>query len=145
MMENELIKALVTIVTFFNRTDRDKAFVKAANIDLEATSFQLFVTIGRMQPTNVSDLANILGKSHSSISRQVDKLENHGLILTKDADKDARIRSIELSKMGESITKTINETRLKNINLGLNNWSENEKQQLLESLEHLAKTLDQMN
>lgn len=144
-MENELIKALVTIVTFFNRTDRDKAFVKAANIDLEATSFQLFVTIGRMQPTNVSDLANILGKSHSSISRQVDKLENHGLILTKDADKDARIRSIELSKMGESITKTINETRLKNINLGLNNWSENEKQQLLESLEHLAKTLDQMN
>ncbi|APU70508.1 hypothetical protein LCR01_15780 [Companilactobacillus crustorum] len=144
-MENELIKALVTIVAFFNRTDRDKAFVKDANIDLEATSFQLFVTIGRMQPTNVSDLANILGKSHSSISRQVDKLENHGLILTKDADKDARIRVIELSKLGEDITNTINETRLKKIQTGLDDWTENEKQQLLESLNHLAKTLKQMD
>jgi hypothetical protein len=38
-MDNQLIKSLVTIVTFFNRTDRDQAFIKQAGVDLEAVHF----------------------------------------------------------------------------------------------------------
>lgn len=144
-MENELIKALVTIVSFFNRTDRDKKFVKEAGIDLEATSFQLFVTVGRMQPTNVSDLANMLGKSHSSVSRQVDKLEKNGLLATQDSNADARVRSIELSDMGQKITKVIDETRVKEINGALSDWTDSEKEALLVSLNHLAQTLQKLN
>lgn len=143
-MEKELIKSLVSIVSFFNRTDRDKKFIKAAGINLEATSFQLFVTIGRMQPTNVSDLANIMGKSHSSVSRQIDKLEKSGLIVTCDSKKDARVRSIQLSEQGVKITKTIDTTRLKEIKTVLSSWSDNERQVLLENLEHLARTLDSL-
>jgi len=143
-MENELIKSLVSIVSFFNRTDRDKKFVKAAGIDLEATSFQLFVTIGRMQPTNVSDLANLMGKSHSSVSRQIDKLEKRGLIVTRDSEKDARIRSIQLSKQGTELTATIDETRLAEIKTVMSDWSDDEKQNLLENLQHLASTLNNL-
>jgi len=143
-MENELIKSLVSIVAFFNRTDRDKKFVKAAGIDLEATSFQLFVTIGRMQPTNVSDLANIMGKSHSSVSRQIDKLENSGLIVTRNAEKDARIRTIQLSKQGTELTQTIDVTRLKEIKNIMSSWSDEEKKSLLVNLQHLARTLNSL-
>lgn len=141
-MENELIKALITIVSFFNRTDRDKAFIKDAGVKLEATSFQLFVTIGRMQPTNVSDLANVLGKSHSSVSRQIDKLEQKGLVTTKDAEIDARIRSIQLSKSGAQLKEVLDKTRIDNINKALNSWSDDEKQSLLANLQHLAETLN---
>ncbi|KRN98004.1 MarR family winged helix-turn-helix transcriptional regulator [Companilactobacillus kimchiensis] len=143
-MENELIKSLVSIVSFFNRTDRDQAFVKSAGVDLEATSFQLFVTIGRMQPTNVSDLANVLGKSHSSVSRQIDKLEKKQLVTTQDASNDARIREIKLSVDGERITKIINQTRLANIQTVLADWSDSEKETLVTSLNHLAETLNNM-
>jgi len=141
-MENELIKSLVSIVSFFNRADRDRAFVKAADINLEATSFQLFVTIGRMQPTNVSDLANLMGKSHSSVSRQVDKLEQNGLITTHDAKEDARIRLIQLSEKGTKLTEKIDLTRLNEIKTVMASWTDEEKQSLLDNLRHLAKTLD---
>lgn len=141
-MENELIQALVTIVSFFNRTDRDKAFIKDAGVKLEATSFQLFVTIGRMQPTNVSDLANVLGKSHSSVSRQIDKLEQKELVTTKDAEVDARIRSIQLSKSGEQLKQILDATRINNIGKALDSWSDEEKQSLLVNLQHLAETLN---
>lgn len=141
-MENELIQALVTIVSFFNRTDRDKAFIKDAGVKLEATSFQLFVTIGRMQPTNVSDLANVLGKSHSSVSRQIDKLEQKELVTTKDAEVDARIRSIQLSKSGEQLKQILDATRINNISQALDSWSDEEKQSLLVNLQHLAETLN---
>lgn len=142
IMENELIQALVTIVSFFNRTDRDKAFIKDAGVNLETTSFQLFVTIGRMQPTNVSDLANILGKSHSSVSRQIDKLEQKGLVTTKDAEVDARIRSIQLSKSGEQLKQILDATRVNNISMALTSWTDAEKQSLLVNLKHLAATLN---
>lgn len=141
MSNEELIKSLVTIVTFFNRTDRDKIFVKKAGINLEATSFQLFVTIGRMQPTNVNDLANVLGKSHSSTSRQIDKLEKLGYIKTKNDEIDARIRSISLSEHGKQVTEIINKTRLDNIERALSTWSEEDKKNLFNSLDHLADTL----
>lgn len=143
-MNNELINSLVSIVSFFNRTDRDRAFVKAAGINLETTSFQLFVTIGRMQPTNVSDLANMLGKSHSSVSRQIDKLEQKKLVETRDSEKDARIRTVELSKQGQEITEVINQTRLKEVDAVLSKWTDDEKQQLVADLEHLANTLNEI-
>ncbi|QFR70126.1 MarR family winged helix-turn-helix transcriptional regulator [Companilactobacillus paralimentarius] len=144
-MDNQLIESLVTIVSFFNRTDRDKAFIKQAGVDLEAVSFQLFVTIGRMQPTNVSDLANLLGKSHSSVSRQIDKLEQKQLVTTKDGEKDARVRSIVLSESGEELKKVLDKTRVEMIDSALKDWSENEKKDLLGNLEHLAMTLKILN
>lgn len=143
-MDNELIKSLVTIVTFFNRTDRDKAFIKDAGVNLEATSFQLFVTIGRMQPTNVSDLANVLGKSHSSVSRQIDKLEQKELVTTHDSSKDARVRSIKLSTSGENLKQTLDKARLNNIDRVLSDWSDTEKEELLSSLSHLADSLNKI-
>lgn len=140
-MDNQLIESLVSIVSFFNRTDRDQAFIKQAGVDLEAVSFQLFVTIGRMQPTNVSDLANLLGKSHSSVSRQIDKLEQKQLVTTKDGEKDARVRSIVLSESGEELKKVLDKTRVEMIDSALKDWSEDEKKDLLGNLEHLARTL----
>lgn len=140
-MDNQLIESLVSIVSFFNRTDRDQAFIKQAGVDLEAVSFQLFVTIGRMQPTNVSDLANLLGKSHSSVSRQIDKLEQKQLVTTKDGEKDARVRSIVLSESGEELKKVLDKTRVEMIDSTLKDWSEGEKKDLLGNLEHLARTL----
>lgn len=143
-MEQELIQALVTIVSFFNRTDRDKAFIEDSGVDLEATSFQLFVTIGRMQPSNVSDLANLLGKSHSSISRQIDKLEKKKLVVTEAANSDARIRSVRLSETGEQLKEILDKTRIKNINQALINWSDEDKESLLINLKHLADTLNNL-
>lgn len=142
MDNNELINALVSIVSFFNRTDRDKAFVKEAGVSLEATSFQLFVTIGRMQPTNVSDLANMIGKSHSSVSRQIDKLEQKNLVTTYDSKKDARIRTVELSDKGQEITQVINQTRLKEVDAMLSSWTNDERKNLVDNLQHLARTLN---
>jgi len=145
MIENDIFTTLINVVAFFNRTDRDKKMISAAGVNLEATSLQAFTSIGRMQPTNVSDLANILGKSHSSMSRQIDKLEKHGLVVTQDDIKDARIRVIKLSPKGEQITEVINQTRLSQLESAFSDWSDTDKKALLDNLSRLAKTLDNLN
>jgi len=62
MIENDIFTTLINVVAFFNRTDRDKKMISAAGVNLEATSLQAFTSIGRMQPTNVSDWQIFWGK-----------------------------------------------------------------------------------
>jgi len=84
----------------------------------------------------------MLGKSHSSVSRQIDKLEKKGLIRTKDGPTDARVRSIELSTDGEKLKEILDKTRMNNISKVLDDWSDSEKADLLKNLQHLAATLN---
>ncbi|MQS75540.1 MarR family winged helix-turn-helix transcriptional regulator [Companilactobacillus halodurans] len=144
-MEEEIYKYFVNILTFFNRTDRDKKLIQAAGVKLEATSLQAFISIGRMQPTKVSDLANVLGKNHSSTSRQIDKLERNELVVTHNSKKDSRIREIYLSQKGEQIIKKINAARSETMQSAFDNWQEADKENLLSSLRHLSKTLDEID
>lgn len=145
LIEEEIYKNLINILVFFNRTDRDKKLIQAAGVELEATSLQAFISIGRMQPINVSDLANVLGKSHSSTSRQIDKLERNELVITYSSKKDSRIRSIQLSKKGMQIIENLNEARLQAMQKAFGSWQENDKQSLLLNLKHLSKTIDEMS
>ncbi|KRL66690.1 MarR family winged helix-turn-helix transcriptional regulator [Companilactobacillus versmoldensis] len=145
MIEQEIYKALVNVLVFFNRTDQDKELIRIAGVDLEATSLQAFITIGRMQPTNVSDLANILGKSHSSVSRQIDKLESKEIVETENDHSDSRVRSIRLSCKGNQIIESINAARLEALKSAFSTWEEKDKQSLLSDLKHLSKTVDEMS
>jgi len=79
------------------------------------------------------------------MSRQIDKLEKHGLVVTQDDIKDARIRVIKLSPKGEQITEVINQTRLSQLESAFSDWSDTDKKALLDNLSRLAKTLDNLN
>lgn len=99
-MENEIFKALIDLVSIINRPDRDKKMIADAGVNLEAAAFRVFVGIEHLQPTSVGDLAAMMGKNYSSVSRQIDKLETAGLVYTYPSSSDSRIRVSELTKYG---------------------------------------------
>lgn len=99
-MENEIFKALIDLVSIINRSDRDKKMIADAGVNLEAAAFRVFVGIEHLQPTSVGDLAAMMGKNYSSVSRQIDKLETAGLVYTYPSSSDSRIRVSELTKYG---------------------------------------------
>lgn len=142
MLEDDIFKSLITLVTFFNKHSRDKQMIENAQIDLDAAAFPIFVGIARMEPTNVGKLADNVGKNHSSVSRQVDKLEKQGLVKTYYSIDDARIRLIELTDHGTEFNNLINETRRKIMKETLFDWTKEEKIALEISLKHLAETMN---
>ena len=83
MLEDDIFYKLDRLGNIFlNKPSRDKKMVENAHINLDPTAFPIFVGIARMQPTSVGNLADTVGKNHSSVSRQIDKLEKQGLVQT---------------------------------------------------------------
>lgn len=140
-MENEIFKVLIDIVALINRPDRDKKMIANAGVDLEAAAFRVFVGIGHLGSTSVGDLAAMMGRNYSSVSRQIDKLEASGLVHTYPSSADSRIRVSELTKYGEEVNSMISLTRERNMREALADWTPEDKNGLFI---HLRRLLDSM-
>ena len=103
--------ALLEIVAVMSRPQRDDALIRAAGIKLDRALFPLLVVIERFGPIGVVDLADRVGRDHTTVSRQLAKLEALGLI-TREADPaDRRIRRTAIAPAGKAMTDHIDRAR----------------------------------
>ena len=72
--------ALLDIMAVMNRPQRDEAMVRAAGIPLDRALFPLLVGIERFGPIGVVELADRVGRDYTTVSRQVAKLYELGLV-----------------------------------------------------------------
>ncbi|MGY4691042.1 MarR family winged helix-turn-helix transcriptional regulator [Salibacterium sp. K-3] len=144
-MENEIFKALIDLVSIINRPDRDKKMIANAGVNLEPATFRIFVGIAHLQTTSVSDLAAMMGKNYSSVSRQIDKLETAGLVHTYPSSSDSRIRVSELTKYGGEINAMISLARERVMREALADWTPEEKASLLHHLRRLFESLQRFD
>ncbi|OMF18877.1 MarR family transcriptional regulator [Paenibacillus sp. FSL H8-0548] len=144
-MEKEIFKALIELVSIMNRPDRDKKMITNAGVNLEAATFRVLVGIAHLQSTSVGDLAAMMGKNYSSVSRQIDKLEIAGLVNTYPSSSDSRIRVSELTKYGEEINAMISLARERVMREALADWTLEEKNGLLNNLRRLFESLQRFD
>ncbi len=144
-MGNEIFKALIDLVSIMNRSDRDKKMIANAGVNLEAAAFRVFVGIAHLGPTSVGELADMMGRNYSSVSRQIDKLETSGLVHTYSSSSDSRIRVSELTKHGEEINAMISLARERNMRDALTDWTPAERKDLLLNLRRLFESLQRFD
>lgn len=144
-MENEIFKALIDLFSIINRSDRDKKMIATAGVNLEAAAFRVFGGVAHLQPASVGEIAVILGKNYSSISRQIDKLEAAGLVRTYPSSSDSRIRVSELTKQGEEINSMISLTRQRFMREAMEDWTIEEQNVLLNQLKRLFEALQKFD
>ena len=77
--------ALLDIVAVMNRPQHDEVMIKAAGIRLDRALFPLLVLVERFGPIGVVDLADRVGRDYTTVSRQLGKLEQHGLVTRQES------------------------------------------------------------
>ncbi len=107
----ELHGALLEIVSIMNRPQRDEAMVREAGISLDRALFPLLVGIERLGPIGVVDLADRAGRDYTTVSRQVAKLENLGLIQRQPSRTDRRVTEAVVTAKGKSMTDRVDAAR----------------------------------
>jgi DNA-binding MarR family transcriptional regulator len=105
--------ALLDIVAVMNRPQRDAAMVRAVGIPLDRALFPLLVIIQRFGPIGVVDLADRVGRDHTTVSRQVDKLDNLGLVARHAGARDGRVREAVVTPKGQAMTDAVDAAREK--------------------------------
>ena len=103
--------AVLDLVAVINRPQRDEFMLKAAGLSLERALFPLLVTVGRRGPIGIVEIADRMGRDHTTVSRQIARLEELGLVERQVNAKDRRIREAVITAKGRAVTDRIDATR----------------------------------
>lgn len=127
----QLHGALIDLVAVMNRPQNDERLIKEAGIALDRALFPLLVAIERRGPIGVVDLADGVGRDHTTVSRQVAKLEDLGLITRRASRTDRRVRQAVVTDQGRVLTKALDAARLRLAAPILATWSDQDFRDLV--------------
>lgn len=126
--------AMIDLVDEINRPRRDDRLIEEAGIPLDRALFPLLTRVWRYGPIGVVELADRTGRDHTTISRQMAKLEELGLIERQASSRDKRVREATVSEKGQEMIAALNDARERLANRILSSWTDAD-------LDHLQKLL----
>lgn len=134
--------ALISIVSAMNRPRNDEKMIEKAGIRLDRALFSVLVSIERLGPIGVVELAERSGRDYTTISRQVAKLESQGLVRRRESPLDRRVREAVVSAKGKAMTDRIDAARERMGHMIFKDWSREELDAFVRSMRKFADALE---
>ncbi|KND59951.1 Transcriptional regulator, MarR family [Candidatus Burkholderia verschuerenii] len=138
----ELHLALIRIVGVMNRPEVDERMVQASGIALDRALFPVLVTVERFGPIGMVDLAGRVGRDHTTMSRQVGKLESHGLVERRADETDGRVRRVVVTPKGKAMTDAVDQARERMGRALFADWEQQEMDEFVRLLRKFAEDIE---
>jgi len=136
---DRLHRSLIAVADLINRLDVDARLLAAAGVKLDRALFPLLARVAMTPDINVAEMANVVGRDHSTVSRQVIRLEELGLIARLPDPDDSRSRRLVLSPQGREIMAKIAEIRREWMEAHFQNWPANDRNRLIQLIEKMVE------
>jgi len=138
-----LHEALIDLIGFFNRPQNDAILLREAGVSLDRALFPLLVLIQRRGPLGVGELADRVGRDYTTVSRQVAKLENLGLVARRAGETDRRVTEAVITEKGQAMSEVLDAARERLATIALADWSARDLKDLTRLLRRFADNLMQ--
>ncbi|MGC1547342.1 MAG: MarR family transcriptional regulator [Rhodanobacter sp.] len=136
-----LANALLELMSCMNSPRQDEFLLREAGVSLDRALFPLLVCLSRTRALGVAELADQVGRDSSTISRQIAKLEELGLVKRKPGKEDLRVREAVITKSGTRMIDAIVTARRRLLNQLLHGWTEDERANLPRLIQKLASAM----
>jgi DNA-binding MarR family transcriptional regulator len=133
-------RTLLSISGAMNDPRVDAEFLKSAGVSLERVLFPLLARLGSSGPMSTGKLADLLGRDHSTVSRQTAKLEKRKLVRRVSTD-DRRMRLLEPTSAGVAILTKLAEVRRHAIERHFADWTIEDRNTLFMLLDRAVKNI----
>lgn len=137
--------ALIRIVSALNQPRNDEKLIEDAGIQLDRALFSILISIERLGPIGVVELAERAGRDYTTVSRQVAKLEKLGLVIRQHNAVDRRIREAVISPTGKAMTERIDAAREQMGNVIFKGWSQDELDIFVRLMQKFADAMDSVS
>lgn len=134
---------MIDIVSFMNHSQVDEVLIRKAGIRLDRALFPLLVGIERFGPIGIVDLAERAGRDYTTVSRQVGKLEDLGLVERRAQPADKRVREAMITPKGKVMTDAVDAAREQIGRQILENWEPAEVETLIRLMRKLTGALQE--
>ncbi len=116
--------ALFDLIGLINQPQRDNTLLREAGVSLDRALFPLLVVIGRRNVVGVTELAGLIGRDHTTVSRQVATLDRLGLVTRRAGTSDGRERKVMVTQEGLAIVSALDAARERLVQPILAQWEE---------------------
>ena len=135
---SQLRDALLDLNGMLNRPQPDAALIELAGVDLDRALFPLLVRVERRGPLGIGELAELCGRDHTTVSRQIAKLETLGLVARQVNAADSRIKEAVITAKGQQMTQALDGAREKIVSGLLAGWPQEDVANLARLLRKFA-------
>jgi len=134
----QLHHTLVDLVGLMNRPQRDSALLQEAGVSLDRALFPLLIVVERKGPIGVVELAELVGRDYTTVSRQITKLDDLGLITRQRSKTDNRVRGVVITAKGKEITIAIDAARERMATVLFAKWNKRDLKNLARLMRRFA-------
>ena len=115
--------------------------LREAGVSLDRALFPLLVALGARGTLVIMQLADLVGRDHTTVSRQVAKLESLRLVARCEDEDDRRRRAAQLTNDGRKIVRAITLARRRLLSQVLADWTTSDRGALAELNRRFADAL----
>ncbi|HTK11614.1 MAG TPA: MarR family transcriptional regulator [Ktedonobacteraceae bacterium] len=130
--------ALFDLIGLINQPQRDSALLQEAGVSLDRALFPLLVVIGRRDAIGIMELAGLIGRDHTTVSRQVAALDRLGLVTRRAGTSDGRERKVVATPEGLAIVSALDAARERLVQPILAQWEEQDWKTFVSFLRRFA-------
>jgi len=142
--DKSLATSILELLGVLNDPRQDWRMMAEAGLDLDPVFLPLLVRLGAWGAAGVVRLSAHLGRDHSTISRQLARLESAGLVARSTSPADARVRTARLTPRGEEVVAALAAARDRLLERALAGWSVDERETFTRLFGRLAGALSAM-
>ncbi len=128
--DHPLGPAISELTSFINDPRHDRHLMVEAGLTFDPAFMPLLVKLGAAGEAGVVKLAGQLGRDHSTISRQMTKLEAAGLLERLSTSADGRVRTARLTARGLDAFTDLSEARRRLLDRVLADWPNHDREEL---------------
>jgi DNA-binding MarR family transcriptional regulator len=139
----DLHDALLDIVGFMSRPEPDVELMSEMAMPLERALLPLLVRIDRRGPIGVVELADLVGRDYTTVSRQVARLDELGLVVRRAGTRDKRVREAEVTELGREMADAIDRMREEIVGELMADWTNAERRDLARLLKRMAAGMNE--
>jgi DNA-binding MarR family transcriptional regulator len=136
-----LHEALLQIVSVLNRPQGDNVILTRAGVSLDTALFPLLVRVAMQRNLTIGALADQVGRDYSTVSRQINRLQDLGLVDSEPSETDRRQRVLSVTAPGKNTLKKIDRARNAVMSEALDGWSQDEITELARMTTRLAAAM----
>lgn len=123
-----IASALIELTGLLNSPRQDEVLLGVAGVSLDRALFPLLVRLSAAPAMSVAQLAEQAGRDPSTVSRQIAKLEQLGLVKRPSAREDMRVRAAAITRSGARAVAAITDARRRLLTELIQNWPAAEQQ-----------------
>jgi DNA-binding MarR family transcriptional regulator len=137
----ELHDVMLDFSSMMNRPTRDAALIDAAGVKIDRALFPLLVYVDRKGPIGVGELADLVGRDYTTVSRQIAKLDSLGYVERRASTTDSRVNEALITERGRSVTGALDRTRQELAERLLKDWTKKDLRELTRLLRRFVDDL----